>query len=105
MHLVTSSTSSSFSSSIAGGAPSLGLSWLLLVPRDCGLAGASGSSEDCDRAATELRGEGGLFCRRTLRSARLEEIEDEEELVCCGADGVGCVVRARDERRGDMSSC
>lgn len=105
MHLVTSSsTSSSFSSSITGGISVLGTSGLLLVLRDCGLAGASGSSEDCDRAATELRGEGNLFCGRALRSARPEEIEDEEELVCCGADGIGCMVRARDERRGDMRS-
>lgn len=105
MHLVTSSsTSSSFSSSITGGFSLLGSSWLLLVLRDCGLAGASGSSEDCDRAATELRGEGSLFCGRAPRSTRPEEIEDEEDLVCCGADGVGCVVRARDERRGDMKS-
>lgn len=79
------------------------LSWLLLVLCDSGLAGASGSSKDCDRAATELRGEGGLFCGRTLRPARPEEIEDEEELLCSGADGMGCVVRARDERRGDMT--
>lgn len=68
------------------------------------MTGASGSSEDCDRAATELRGEGGLFGGRTLRSARLEEMEDDDELVCCCADGVGCAGRARDERRGDMIS-
>lgn len=104
MHLVTSSsTSTSLSSSITDGTSSVGPSWLLLVLRDWGLACASGSSEDGDRAATELRGEGSLFCGRVLRSARPEEIEDEE-LVCCGADGVGCVVRARDERRGDMTS-
>ena len=105
MHLVTSSsTSSSFSSSIIRRTSSLGSSWLLLVLGDCGLAGASRSSEDCDRAATELRGEGSLFWGGALRSARPEEIEDEDEMVCCGADGVGCVVRARDERRGDITS-
>ena len=78
-------------------------SWLLLVLRNCDVARVSGSSEDCDRAAIELRGEGSLFWERTLRSARPEEIEDEEELLCCCADGVGCLVRARDERRGDMT--
>ena len=105
MHLVTSSSiSSSFSSSFAVGTSSLVSSWLLLVLRNGGVAGASGSSEDCDRAATELRGDGSLFCERTLRSALPEEMEDEEELVCCCAEGVGCVVRARDERRGDMTN-
>ena len=90
MHLVTSSsTSSSFSSSITGETSSFGSSWLLLVLRICGLAGASGSSEDCERAATELCDEGSLFCGRALRSARPEEMEDEEELVCWGADGGG----------------
>ena len=105
MHLVTSSsTSSSLSSSVSGGTPFLGSSWLLLVLRGSVLAGASGSSDDCDRAATELcRGEGSLFCGWTLRSARPEDIDEEEELVCCGADGVSCVARARDERRGDMT--
>ena len=42
------------------------------------------------------------------RSARPEEMveedeEEEEEEEYCWADGVGCVVRARDERRGDMT--
>ena len=42
----------------------------------------------------------GLSVRYDLRGT--EETEDEEELVCCGTEGVGCVRRARDERRGDM---
>ena len=64
----------------------------------------SGSSDDCDRAATELLCEGGSRFELVLRGARPEEIEDDEELDCWGMEGVGCVVRARDERRGDMAA-
>lgn len=103
MHLVTSSSpSSSGSSSIACVFSSLTTSWLLLVLRACGLGVPSGSSDDRDRAVTELLCEVDIWFERALRSARTEETEDEEELVCCGREGVGCVRRARDERRGDM---
>lgn len=51
---------------------------------------------------TELLCEVEIWFERALRSARPEEMEDEEELLCCGTEGVGCVMRARDERRGDM---
>ena len=103
MHLVTSSSpSSSGSSSIACVFSSLTASWLLLVLRAWCLGVPSGSSDDCDRAVTELLCESEIWFERALRSAWPEETEDEEELVCCGTEGVGCVMRARDERRGDM---
>lgn len=37
-----------------------------------------------------------------LRSARPEDVEDEEESVWLGAEVEGCVVRAREDRRGDI---
>ena len=37
-----------------------------------------------------------------LRSARPEVVEDEEESVWLGAEVEGCVVRAREDRRGDI---
>ena len=101
MHLVTSSSPSS-SSSIACLFSSLTASWLLLVLRAWGFGVPSGSSDDCDRAVTELLCEVDIWFERALRSAWPEETEDEEELVCDGTEGMGCVMRARDERRGDM---
>jgi hypothetical protein len=47
----------------------------------------------------ELRGEVSFWLERTLRSVWLDTTEDVEELV---TEGGGCVVRAREERRGDI---
>lgn len=104
MHLVTSSSpSSSIPSSIAFVASPLTSSWLLLVLRACALAETSGSSDDCDRTATEFRCEDDFWSGPALWLARPEVMEDEEELVSWGPEGVVWVVRAREERRGDMT--
>lgn len=52
---------------------------------------------------TELRCGDGLWSGPALRLARPDVMEEEEELECWGPVGVGCVVRAREERRGDMT--
>ena len=74
-------------------------SWLLLVRRGCGLAEPSTSSDDSDLVAAELLGDVIFGFGRALLSARPEDIEELEELGCC-CEGL---VRAREERRGDMS--
>ena len=43
-----------------------------------------------------------LLLERVLRSARPEDMDEVEESVCAGAEGGGWVVRAREERRGDI---
>ncbi len=54
---------------------------------------------------TEPRCGDGLWSGPALRLARPDVMEEEEEeLECWGPVGVGCVVRAREERRGDMTS-
>ena len=73
-------------------------SWLLLVRRGCGLAEPSTSSDESDLVAAELLGDVIFGFNRALLSARPEDIEELEELGCC-CEGL---VRAREERRGDM---
>jgi hypothetical protein len=51
----------------------------------------------------DLRGEEILLFERVLLSARLREFDELEEVVCCIMTGGGCVVRAREERRGVMT--
>ena len=101
MHRVTpSSLSRSSSSSTMSLTGSFGSSCPLRVRRGWGFEGSSWSS-DCERGM-EVRGEVILLCERVLRSARPEEMEEVDELVCFGAEGMDWVVRAREERRGDM---
>ena len=69
--------------------------------RDADFVTKSRSSRDCDRNGTDLSDEDILLWERLLRSARPEDTEEVEECVSWGAGG-GCVVRAREERRGDM---
>jgi len=91
------------SSSIAFVNSAVTSSWLLRVLHAWALAEASRSSEDCDRATMELRREDDFWSGPALRIARPEFIEEGEESECWGLEGVGCVVRAREERRGDMT--
>ena len=48
-------------------------------------------------------GDGSLWWERVLRSARPEETEEVEEFVCTGPAAGGWIVRARDERLGDIA--
>ena len=47
-------------------------------------------------------GEAVFWCERVLLSARPEDIDEVEEFVCNGAEAGGWVVRAREERLGDI---
>ena len=64
------------------------------------MAEPSISSDDSDLVAAELLGDVIFGFGRALLSARPEDIEELEELGCC-CEGL---VRAREERRGDMSA-
>lgn len=79
---------------------------MLLVLRACGLLATSRSARVGDPGATELRGEGNLFSECDLRSALLEDMEEdeEEETGCCVAD-IGWDVFDRELLRGDMTVC
>ena len=83
--------------------PTLVSSWLLLVRRDCGFAEPSTSSDDSERGGMELPGDRFFGLDRALLAARPEEIEELEEFDCCCDEGLGCEVRAREERRGDIA--
>lgn len=52
----------------------------------------------------ELRGEAALMFERELRSALPDETDDEDELVCCVAERVGCKIFERELLLGDMAT-
>ena len=63
--------------------------------------GSSGSSDESERGVKDLLGESCFWPARDARSVRADETEDEE-VLCAVVTPEGWVVRARDERRGDI---
>jgi len=108
-HLVISSSSpiSSSSSSSSFVESSSSLSFSRVLRRVCGgslcglRAKSSTSSEERECGVDDFWGEGCLLLDLVARSVRPDDTEDEE-LLWAGTLGGGCVVRARDERRGDI---
>jgi hypothetical protein len=67
-------------------------------------AGSSGSSEESEWGVPDLCGDDCLWFDRGARSVRAEDTEDEDVLGAVATLPGGCVVRALDERRGDIAS-
>lgn len=60
------------------------------------------ASEEGDSGGLECRREGSLLVERDVRSALMDDTEDDEELVCWVTD-VGWEVFDRELLRGDMA--
>lgn len=63
---------------------------------------SSGSSEERECGVNDLCGDDCFGFGREARSVRPEETEDAELLCAVATLGGGWVVRARDDRRGDI---
>lgn len=66
-------------------------------------ARSSGSSEESECGVEDLCGEVCLWSVLVARSVRADETEEEETLCAVWALDGGWVVRALDERRGDIA--
>jgi hypothetical protein len=65
--------------------------------------GSSGSSEESECGVNDFCGDACLLLVLPARSVRDDEPEDEETLGAVPTPGGGWVVRARDDRRGDIA--
>jgi hypothetical protein len=65
--------------------------------------GSSGSSEESECGESDFGGVACLLADRPARSVRADEADDDDVLCAVATLGGGCVVRAREDLRGDIA--